>query len=819
MEIKRYKVGGMSCAACQARVESAVLSLDGVDTCEVNLLTGDMTVGGSAGDDEITLAVVRAGYTVIDDGKSVGSDAVKLLVRFLISLPLALVLMYVAMGGMLGLYLPEVLRDPLTSGIVQLVLATLILLINYKFFVNGVKGVINLAPNMDTLISLGSFVSYAYSIYLVIQIAIGNGGEHTHLYFESSAMILVFISVGKYLEARAKGKTTEALRSLLMLEPKVATVLKDGEAVTVLVEDIAVGDLIVLKAGERVPVDAELTEGRITVDESMLTGESMPEDKTVSDKVYAATVVGEGYAVARAESIGEGTLYSGIVRMVKEASGSKAPISRLADKVAGIFVPAVLVIALFTFIGWLVFNGDVSLAVSHAISVLVISCPCALGLATPSAIMVGSGVGARNGILYKNATALEIAGRVNTVVFDKTGTVTRGEPTVRRLVSDDEASLINYAYSLEYYSEHPLARAIVSYGETVGAERLDISEFATLKGRGVSGKVGGKSIYGVSYSELHTLIIVDKKTVDEYERIASLGETPLFFVLDGELLGIIGVADSPKDEARETVHELKALGIDVVMLTGDNEVTARTIADSVGIEKVISGVLPEGKAEYIRSLVDEGRCVAMVGDGINDAPALALASLGIAIGHGTDVAIDSADTVLLNPSLTSVASAIKIGRKTLKNIKENLIFAFVYNLIGIPMAIGAFGLTLSPTFGAIAMSLSSFSVVSNALRLGLYSPDKKKNPHSVSSETNTTETNKTKETEVKAMTKTMIVEGMMCPHCEARVKKVLEALEGVELAVPSHTEGCVTITLTKEVDDALLTATVTDAGYDVKEIR
>ena len=819
--MKKYNVSGMSCAACQARVEGAVSALAGVESCEVNLLTGEMTVRGEVAEEVIYAAVTRAGYGVSSlDGKDAPriDEAKPILTRFLASLFPVLVLMYFSMGGMLGLPMPPVVLDyPVVSAIIQLALATLVMGINYKFFVNGVKGIIHLAPNMDTLISLGSFASYGYSIYIVVTMLIHpeNAAHALHgLYFESAAMILVLISLGKFLEAKAKGRTTDALRSLLLMKPKTATLYVDGVESIVSVDDVKVGDLLVVRAGESIPTDATVVSGEASVDESMLTGESLPVDKTVGDLVYGATISQSGYIVCRAEKVGEGTAFAGIIKMVKEASSTKAPIARLADKVSGVFVPVVLGIATLTLIGWLIVNGDFGYAVGRAISVLVISCPCALGLATPTAIMVGSGVGAKRGILFKNATALEESGRIGVVVLDKTGTITRGEPSVTDVIGADRDRLLLLAQSLEAYSEHPLGVSIVKYAESLGTDKLPLSDFATLKGRGVSATLDGKTLLGVSYDYLLTQIEVTDKTTKLYKSLAREGKTPLFFVYDGELVGIIAVRDTLKDDAVLGISELSRMGLSVVMLTGDNEETARAIAGEVGITEVRAGVLPDGKEGVIRELSEGGtRKVAMVGDGINDAPALTRADVGIAIGCGTDVAIESADVVLMHSGVLDVANAIAIGRKTLRNIRENLCWAFLYNCIGIPMAMGLFGLALSPMFGALAMSLSSFSVVLNALRLGLWRPRVSLDATAEKAETNE------EIKEEKTMEKTMIVEGMMCPHCEARVKKVLEALDGVLSATPSHESGTVALVLSGAVSDDVLTAAVTDAGYEVKGIN
>ncbi len=819
---RKYRVGGMSCAACSARVERAVCSLEGVETCSVNLLTAEMRVAGEVSASLVTEAVTHAGYTaeIMADTLPQGAEELKdnesprLLSRLLWSLGFVLLLMYLSMGRMLGIPMLPILEErPLAIAIIQMVLAAAVMVINGKFFINGVRGVIHLAPNMDTLVSLGSFASFGYSAYLVAVMAVeaSAGADVTHslhgLYFEAAAMILALITLGKLLEARAKGKTTTALGALLELRPRTATVLKDGKEVTVGIDEIRVGDVFVVRAGEKIPTDGVVIGGEGTADESALTGESVPLDKTVGDAVLGATVSRSGYLECRATRVGDGTAIAGIIRLVREASSTKAPIAKLADRVSGIFVPAVMAIAVLTFCGWLIADESIGFAIARGVSVLVISCPCALGLATPVAIMVACGVGARRGILFKNAAAIEEMGRVGTVVLDKTGTVTEGRMSVSDVISLDSERLLSIAYSLEYFSEHPLGEAVVRYAEELGTERSAISDFKTLPGRGVSGKLGGKEVFGVSYNYAKTLTNVDKDAEDAYNRLAEAGKTPIVFILDGEYVGMIAVADTVKSDAAEGIEALLALGVRVIMLTGDNEKSARAVARSVGIDEVIAGVLPDGKESVIREL-STGSRVAMVGDGINDAPALTRASVGVAVGRGTEVAIDSADVVLMSDRLLDVAAAVGIGRAALMNIRENLGWAFLYNIIGIPMAMGVFGLTLSPMFGALAMSLSSFSVVMNALRLNLWRPKHEK-----------TGKNKDKnntEREIKDMKVTMLVEGMMCPHCEARVKKVLEAIDGVAEAIPSHKSGTVEITLDSEVANDVLAAAVTDAGYEVK---
>lgn len=826
---ERYRVSGMSCAACSARVEGAVSHVTGVSGCAVNLLTGELRVEGEYSENEIISAVRAAGYGIepaggaqvaADTDELKESESRPMLYRLLWSVGFLIALMYFSMGHMLGIPLPEVLVDaPVSIALIQMLLCIAVMVINGKFFINGVKGVMHLAPNMDTLVSLGSAASFGYSVvmtFLMIFTEAEGGDAHGMLhglYFESAAMILALITVGKFLEARAKGRTTDALRSLLSLKPKTATLMRDGIEVTVGIDEVRVGDIFVVRAGESIPADGVVVEGEGSVDESMLSGESLPNDKSCGARVSGATVNKSGYMLCRATEVGEGTALAGIIRMVKEASSTKAPIAKLADRVSGVFVPAVLGIALITFFGWLIAGAGAGYAIGRAVSVLVISCPCALGLATPVAIMVGSGVGAVRGILFKSAAALEESGRVRTVVFDKTGTLTRGEMSVAGVYATrGERELMSVAYSLEVLSEHPLALAVVKYAEQKGIDRLAVEGFRTLAGRGVCGVVDGDEVYGVSFAEAKKLTNIDKTLENAYNDSASRGRTPIVFIRGGECLGMISVSDSIREDARECVSELRGMGIEVVMLTGDNEVSARAVAAEVGIERVVAGVLPGGKEAVIRELRESGR-VAMVGDGINDAPSLTAADVGIAVGRGTDIAIESADVVLMRDELSDVPSAIALGRSVLMNVRENLGWAFLYNSIGIPMAAGLFGLALDPMFGALAMSLSSFSVVMNALRLNLWRPRWEKSKNKTGEPCGTPEINNEKE--IFCMERIIKVEGMMCPHCEARVKKVLEAIEGVAEAIPSHKDGCVTVKLSGEVDAATLEAAITDAGYSV----
>ena len=823
---EKYKVTGMSCAACSARVERAVRSLDGVDSCTVNLLTGDMSVEGSATREEVIDAVKNAGYGIKEDSSSAKVNTENdddkhtraLLLRLFISLGLVIAIMYLSMGHMMGLPNPFG-HHYVALGITQMVIAAAVMVINRHFFINGVKGAIHGAPNMDTLVSLGSFASFGYSVAVLVMMIKdmgGDGAKYLHeLYFESAAMILALITLGKMLESRAKGKTTSAIKGLISLKGKYATLLIDGKEKIVSVDDVKIDDVFIVKPGESIPTDGEIISGGGAIDESMLTGESVPRDALTGDFVYGGSINKTGFITVKATKVGEGTLLAGIIKMVEEASGLKAPIAKLADKVSGIFVPSVLGISLITLLGWIIAGESFGFAIARAISVLVISCPCALGLATPVAIMVGSGVGARRGVLFKTAAAIEEMGRVDTIVLDKTGTLTLGEPRVTdvipTIVSAEE--LVSLAYSVEKKSEHPLALAIVSYAETMGAQLLAISDFEARTGRGVYGKIGKKELLGVSFTVAKELC-GDEIPTDLYDNLTKEGKTPLAFILDGKYIGAIAVADSLKPDANASVEYLESMGLKVVMLSGDNEQTARAVAQKVGITNVIAGVLPDGKEEVVRNLMNDGK-VCMVGDGINDAPALTRANVGVAIGHGTDIAIDAADVVIMGKGVLEVAYAVSIGRATLKNVRENLFWAFIYNSIGIPLAAGLFGLSLSPMIGAAMMSLSSFSVVSNALRLNLWKPRKTTlTPCPCRENAEKTVENTSKKEENNKMTVTIKVDGMMCPHCEARVKKACESIDGVILATPSHEAGTVVIEMTSDVSEACRGA-ITDAGYDV----
>lgn len=818
--MKKYNITGMSCAACSARVERAVSSLNGVDTCSVNLLTNSMEVEGTASESEIISAVIKAGYGAEVAGSKkekanekstktkVNNEISALKNRFLISLVFLAMLMYIAMGhNMWGFPLPAFLHEnPLAIAILQLILCLVVMILNRNFFISGIKSTINLAPNMDTLVSLGSGASFIYSVALLFQI--DSNHELLHgLYFESAAMILVLITLGKMLEAIAKGKTTDALDKLTSLAPESATVIRDGKEISIPISDVRVGDIFTVRPGESIAVDGVVINGESAVDESALTGESIPVDKAVGSTVYSATINRSGYLQCRATEVGEETMLSRIIKMVEDASSSKAPIAKIADKVSGIFVPTVIGIAILTFIIWSALGKELGFSLTRAISVLVISCPCALGLATPVSIMVGSGVGAKNGILFKNATSLEETGKIKVIALDKTGTITEGQPKVTNVVFDantDENELLTLAYSLEKQSEHPLSRAILQYGDEKGISSLSLTNFKALAGNGLEGTIDGATIRGGNERFISQFANITYSLKQEATRLAENGKTPMFFSKNDTILGIIAVADTIKKDARESIAELRAMGIKTVMLTGDNERTARAIAKQAGVDEVVAGVLPDGKEQIIQSLKKHGK-VAMVGDGINDAPALTAADTGIAIGSGTDIAIDSANVVLIKNNLADLPAAIKLSRATLNNIKLSLFWAFFYNCLGIPLACGVLiplGITLTPMIGAAAMSLSSFCVVTNALRLNLVKIYKKH-----------------KAKEFKPMTKTIRIEGMMCPHCEAHVKKALEALEGVENVTPSHVEKKATLTLTSPVSDEALKATVEAQGYKVLGIE
>ena len=858
--MKQYTVTGMSCAACSTRVEKAVSKVPGVTSCSVSLLTNSMGVEGSATDQEIIKAVADAGYGAsakdAEGEKNGGANSAAaseealadhetpiLKKRLLYSVGFLLVLMYFSMGHMMWNWpLPAFMDgNHVMMGLVQLYLTVIIMVINQKFFINGFKSLFHGAPNMDTLVALGSFASFGYSSYALFAMTYAEHqgdaeavmGYMHEFYFESAAMILTLITVGKMLEARSKGKTTDALKSLMKLSPKTAVVEKEGKETEVPVEQVRIGDVFVVRPGENIPVDGVVLEGNSAVNEAALTGESIPVDKQAGDRVSAATINQSGFIRCEATRVGEDTTLSQIIRMVSDAAATKAPIAKVADKVSGIFVPAVISIAVLTVIVWLIAGESVGFALARGISVLVISCPCALGLATPVAIMVGNGMGAKNGILFKTAVSLEETGKVEIVVLDKTGTITSGEPKVTDVLAADgtsEEELLKLAYSLESRSEHPLAKAIVAYGAEKQAEQIPVSEFKALPGNGLEGKVGDADVKGGSLKFAQSQTEISEKIKSQAEKLAEEGKTPLMFLKNGILAGMIAVADVIREDSPQAVKELQNMGIEVVMLTGDNERTAKAIGRQAGVDRVIAGVLPDGKEEVIRRLKEQGK-VAMVGDGINDAPALTRADMGIAIGAGADVAIDAADVVLVKSRLSDVPAAIRLSRGTLRNIHENLFWAFFYNVIGIPLAAGIwipiFGWKLNPMFGAAAMSLSSFCVVTNALRLNLLNikdsrKDKKirrKAAAPAGAVVAAAEINTETKKENKTMTKTMKIEGMMCGHCEAAVKKALEALDGVASAEVSHEKGTAVVTLDKDVDNAVLTKAVEDKDYKVVSVQ
>ena len=858
--MEQYNVTGMSCAACSARVEKAVKKVPGVTSCSVSLLTNSMGVEGTASPAAILSAVQEAGYGASPKNASASkaSDASadldaladretpKLKRRLIASLGFLLVLMYFSMGHMMwGWPLPHWFDgNHVAMGLVQLLLAGIVMVINQKFFINGFKGLIHGAPNMDTLVALGSMASFVWSTYALFAMtrAQVDGSDELvmhymmEFYFESAAMILTLITVGKMLEARSKGKTTDALKSLMKLAPKTATLVRDGAEVTVAIADVQKGDVFVVRPGENIPVDGVVLEGTSAVNESALTGESIPVDKAVGDKVSAATTNQSGFLRCEATRVGEDTTLAQIIKMVSDAAATKAPIAKIADTVSGFFVPAVISIAVVTTIVWLLLGHELGYALARGISVLVISCPCALGLATPVAIMVGNGLGAKNGILFKTAASLEAAGRIQIVALDKTGTITEGAPRVTDLLPAEgvtETELLTLAAALESRSEHPLAKAVLADAEAKAITPPEVTDFAALPGNGLAAKLDGMDIYAGNATFIQTKLTLPAALAQQAEKLAAEGKTPLFFGGAGRLLGVIAVADTIKEDSPEAIRQLQNMGIRVVMLTGDNQRTADAIGRQAGVDEVIAGVLPDGKEAVIRQLQTSGK-VAMVGDGINDAPALTRADTGIAIGAGTDVAIDAADVVLMNSKLSDVPAAIRLSRATLRNIHENLFWAFIYNIIGIPLAAGLFipfGLTLNPMFGAAAMSLSSFCVVSNALRLNLFDLHSTRHDHKTASPAaapvqSAAENNKKSDdeapevkTEDNTMKKTLKVEGMMCGHCEARVKKALEALPEVDEAVVSHEAGTAIVTLNAEVADDVLKNAVEAQDYKVTGIQ
>ena len=840
-DMEQYTVTGMSCAACQTRVEKAVSKVPGVTSCSVSLLTNSMGVEGTASSSEIIAAVQAAGYrasvkgaeksdgdgdsALYDESALEDQETPVLKKRLVSSIGFLLVLMYFSMGHMMWNWpLPKFFDgNHVAMGLTQLLFTVIVMVINQKFFISGFKSLLHGAPNMDTLVALGSSASFAWSTYALfmmtdVQVK-GNMDavmEYMHeFYFESAAMILTLITVGKMLEARSKGRTTDALKGLMKLAPKTAVIEKDGVETTVPIAQVKKGDVFVVRPGENIPVDGIVLEGNSAVNESALTGESIPVDKAAGDLVSAATLNQSGFIRCEASRVGEDTTLSQIIKMVSDAAATKAPIAKIADKVSGVFVPAVITIAVITTIGWLLAGETMAFALARGISVLVISCPCALGLATPVAIMVGNGMGAKNGILFKTAVSLEETGKVEIVALDKTGTITSGEPRVTDIVPAEgitETELLSMAYALEKKSEHPLAKAVLLKGEEMGLSAADVADFAALPGNGLSAKLNGNTIYGGNMNFIGSHVNVPEEMKQKSETLAESGKTPLFFAENERLIGIIAVADMIKEDSPQAIRELQNMGIHVVMLTGDNERTAKAVGKEAGVDEVIAEVLPDGKESVIRKLKEKGK-VAMVGDGINDAPALTRADMGIAIGAGTDVAIDAADVVLMKSRLSDVPAAIRLSRATLTNIHENLFWAFFYNVIGIPLAMGlwipVFGWKLNPMFGAAAMSLSSFCVVSNALRLNFFDIRRSDRDKKIKTKSHK------KEKESKTMEKTLKVEGMMCGHCEATVKKALEAIDGVSAAEADHVKGTATVTLTKDVPTEVLKKAIEDKDYKV----
>lgn len=842
--MEQYTVTGMSCAACAARVEKAVSGVEGVTSCSVSLLTNSMGVEGTAEQEKILEAVRNAGYRAepkkrkeapsvpsSSDGELLKDKETPLLKKRLIaSLGFLIVLMYVSMGHMMwGWPLPPFFENNhVAMGLLQLLLTVAIMVINQKFFISGFKSLWHRSPNMDALVALGATAAFGYSTFALFAMTDaqvkGNAEavmSYMHeFYFESAAMILALITLGKMLEARSKGKTTNALKSLMKLAPKTATLLRDGKEITVPIEQVAKGDVFVVRPGENIPVDGTVLEGNSAVDESTLTGESIPVDKTMGNTVSAGTLNQSGFLRCEATRVGEDTTLSQIIQMVSDAAATKAPIAKVADKVSGVFVPAVIALAVITVIAWLIAGQSVGFSLARGISVLVISCPCALGLATPVAIMVGNGMGAKNGILFKTAVSLEKTGKTQIVALDKTGTITQGEPRVTDMIpasGRSEKELLSIAYALEKKSEHPLARAITQRAEQEGLTAGEVEQFKALPGNGLTASLDGAVLLGGSYKFISEQIPVPDEIKAQSERLSEEGKTPLFFTLDGELCGIIAVADIIKEDSPQAIKEMQNMGIHVVMLTGDNERTAKAIGKKAGVDEVIAGVLPDGKEQVIRDLQQKGQ-VMMVGDGINDAPALTRADIGMAIGAGADVAIDAADVVLMKSRLLDVPAAIRLSRATLRNIHENLFWAFIYNIIGIPLAAGVFihllGWQLNPMFAAAAMSLSSFCVVTNALRLNFFRMYDSKRDHKIKNKLKTIT-----EKETKTMKKTLKIEGMMCGHCEMHTKNALEALEGVAKAEVSHKTGTAVVTLEKEISDDVLKKAVAEQGYQVTEIR
>ncbi len=854
--MEQYDVTGMSCAACQAHVEKAVSQVPGVESCSVSLLTNSMGVEGTASPGAIIQAVENAGYGatlrippadfVVEgdrashDPYAAEKEALRdketpmLKKRLISSVLLLLVLMYFSMGhSMLGLPVPAFIGNPMALGIVQMILALVIMFINRKFFISGVRSVLHGAPNMDTLVAMGSGISFLWSLFVLLKMMgsaaegdMAGAHEMLHgLYFESAAMIVTLITIGKLLEAVSKGRTTDALKGLMKLAPETACKLVDGKEVTVPIDEIRVGDVFAVRPGESIPVDGVIISGVTAVDESCLTGESIPVDKEEGDTVSAATVNTSGYIRAKASRVGRDTTLSQIIKMVSDAAATKAPIARIADKVSAVFVPVVLLIALVTAAVWMMLGKDAGFALERAISVLVISCPCALGLATPVAIMVGNGVGARNGILFKTSESLEMTGKVSQIALDKTGTITKGQPEVTDVYeSDDLDALIRCAYSLEKMSEHPLAKAVVGFADKRGAKAFEVTGFKAAAGNGLTGEINGKAAAGGSRNFIKQICSIPEDLCVKYAELSKKGKTCVFFAEEGRCLGMMAISDAIKPDSRKAVDEIKSMGIEVVMLTGDNEVTAASIAEEAGVDKVIGNVLPDGKEKVIRELSEKGR-TAMVGDGINDAPALTRADIGIAIGAGTDVAIDAADVVLMNSSLMDAANAVRLSRATVRNIHENLFWAFFYNVLLIPLAAGVYtgllGWTMNPMWGAAAMSLSSFCVCMNALRLNLiklHHDSGNLNINFVETE-NKEDNNTDVREEEDTVEKVIGVEGMMCEHCEATVKKALEAVDGVESAEASHEKNQAIVKLSSDVDDETLRKAIEDHDYKVTTIE
>ena len=842
--MEQYTVTGMSCAACTARVEKAVSGVKGVTSCSVSLLTNSMGVDGTAGAEEIIAAVRNAGYDAalkkgnkeqniqsFSDGDALKDRETPVLKKRLIaSLGFLIVLMYVSMGHMMwGWPLPPFFdNNHVAMGLLQLLLTVVIMVINQKFFISGFKSLWHRAPNMDALVALGATAAFGYSTFALFVMTDAQVKGNTaavmaymhEFYFESAAMILALITLGKMLEARSKGKTTNALKGLMKLAPKIVTLDRDGTEITVPIEQVAKGDVFVVRPGENIPVDGTVLEGNSAVDESTLTGESIPVDKTVGSTVSAGTQNWSGFIRCEATKVGEDTTLSQIIQMVSDAAATKAPVAKVADKVSGVFVPTVIAIAVITVIAWLIAGQTVGFALARGISVLVISCPCALGLATPVAIMVGNGMGAKNGILFKTAVSLEKTGKTQIVALDKTGTITQGEPRVTDMIPTSgrsEKELLSIAYALEKKSEHPLARAITQRAEQEGLAAGEVEQFKALPGNGLTAFLDGDVLFGGSYKFISEQIPVPDEIKEKSEKLSEEGNTPLFFTCDGELCGIIAVADIIKEDSPQAIKEMQNMGIHVVMLTGDNERTAKAIGAKAGVDEVIAGVLPDGKESVIRELKKKGN-VIMVGDGVNDAPALTSADIGIAIGAGADVAIDAADVVLMKSRLSDVPAAIRLSRATLRNIHENLFWAFIYNIIGIPLAAGVFisvlGWQLNPMFAAAAMSLSSFSVVTNALRLNFFKMHDSRLDHKIKKKLKTTT-----EKETKTMEKTLKIEGMMCGHCDMHIKKALEALDSVKKAEVSHKTGTAVVTLEKEIADDVLKQAVADQGYEVTDIQ